>query len=451
MAALSPDPNVPSVLPGIPGYDQQNVQPWTVQVVVSVTILAAVSVALRIWSRHLKGQKLWWDDYMIIFSMVWNLLVVGFIFAMYSQGMGLHADKVGVDRIVMMAKYLVVAEILYAWNLGWSKLSLLLMYYRIFHVPFFKRVAWAVGAFVMAWVVCISFLFIFICVPVEKLWYPDLPGHCIDQVGTWIANAASTLLTDMVILLLPAPQVWRLQLRLAEKIALTFAFGLGFFVVFVSAYRTSVLFTYSNNDPSYTLAPTVGWTAIEISAGIVSACLPTLRPVIQLLARAIGITGSLGGFFRGATRGTHGSGSRDDAYSKGTGTPAPGSRLDHKSHTTSNTLATTSGEDDEDEFSGSNTSAPKARRIPSFKSPFQRLPDEQSEAEVGYGANKASGMGGNQATKPSDAALRPDVTGFAFTVSSQGEAGAKSERSDDSGDEIPLQGIKVQRTYMSSG
>jgi hypothetical protein len=60
-------------------------------------------------------------------------------------------------------------------------------------------------------------------------------------------------------------------------------------VVFASAYRVSVLFTYSSADSSYTLAPTVGWTAIEMSAGIVSACLPTLRPALQLAARALGI------------------------------------------------------------------------------------------------------------------------------------------------------------------
>lgn len=52
-------------------------------------------------------------------------------------------------------------------------------------------------------------------------------------------------------------------------------------VVFASAYRTSVLFTYDAKDPTYTLAPTVGWTAIEMSAGIVSACLPTMLPIIN--------------------------------------------------------------------------------------------------------------------------------------------------------------------------
>ncbi|KAK0388882.1 hypothetical protein NLU13_5125 [Sarocladium strictum] len=283
-----------SQLPGLPGFDADNLQPWTVRVVVSMTVLALTSVGLRVLSRRLKSQPLWWDDWMVLFSMGWNLVVVGFIFAMYSCGMGIHADLLDSKDIVMMAKWLVVAEVLYAFNLGWTKLGLLLMYYRIFHVPYFKKMAWVVGVFVMAWVVCITFLFIFICVPVQKLWYPLLPGRCIDQVATWIANAASTILTDLIILLMPLPQLWRLRLKKREKIGLTFAFSLGFFVVFASAYRTSVLFTYSTADPSYTLAPTVGWTAIEMSAGIVSTSLPTLLPVLNMVLSLVGIRSKSG-------------------------------------------------------------------------------------------------------------------------------------------------------------
>ncbi len=175
---------------------------------------------------------------------VWNYLVVAFIFAMYSAGMGIHADKVPLNDIVRMAKFLVVAEILYAFNLVWSKLSILLMYYRIFHFPYFKKMAYGIGAFCIAWVITITFLFIFICVPVEKLWYPDLPGHCIDQVGTWIANAVSTILSDFAILLLPIPQVWRLQLRKPEKIGVTFAFGLGFLLV-IPPVTPSFILTFS--------------------------------------------------------------------------------------------------------------------------------------------------------------------------------------------------------------
>ncbi|KAK5658468.1 hypothetical protein OQA88_1857 [Cercophora sp. LCS_1] len=390
-----------SQLPGLPGYDPDTIQPWTVDVVVSVTVLAVVAVGLRLWSRYIKGQPFWWDDWVIIFSLFWNLAVVGFIFAMHACGMGLHADKVPMDDIVLMAKFLVVAEILYVFNLVWTKISILLMYYRIFHFPFFKKMAYGIGAFIIAWVVCITFLFIFICVPVEKLWYPDLPGRCIDQVGTWIANAVSTIVSDLAILILPIPQVWKLQLGRAAKIGVTIAFCLGFFVVFASAYRFSVLFSYSASDPTYTLAPTVGWTAIEMSAGIVSACLPTLGPVMITIGRTLGIRWSLLGSL---------SSSRGGAS---------------KSTRPSGQLTTTKTE------------------IPSRKDSigtFYRLPDESANV---------SGETANRGHRRPDDGLRPDHK-HAYTVSSKPGTNVKSDNESLSGDEIPLQGIMVRTDFQHS-
>lgn len=60
----------PSVLPGLPGFNADNLQPWTVQVTASMTVLAVVCVILRIISRRLRQQALGWDDRMIIFSLV---------------------------------------------------------------------------------------------------------------------------------------------------------------------------------------------------------------------------------------------------------------------------------------------------------------------------------------------------------------------------------------------
>jgi hypothetical protein len=160
---------------------------------------------------------------------------------MYHNGMGLHADTMPPGNVVLVAKYLVVAEVLYVYNLVWTKMSILLFYYRIFRFPYFKRWAYIISTFIVLWVICITFLFIFICVPVEKLWYPQLPGRCINQVATWIANAISTIVTDLAILMLPIPQIWSLQLRLSEKMALTFAFSLGFLYVSLRSARISYL------------------------------------------------------------------------------------------------------------------------------------------------------------------------------------------------------------------
>ncbi|KAH6604495.1 putative PTH11-type G-protein coupled receptor protein [Trichoderma cornu-damae] len=394
---------IPSPLPRLPGYDPNSLQPWTVQVTVAMTVLSFVCVVLRVISRRIRQQELWWDDSMVIFSLGWYFVVVGFIFAMYNSGMGLHADKVEPTRIVMMAKWLLVAEILYAWNLGWTKVSLLLMYYRIFHVPYFKKMAWFVGGLVMAWVICITFLFIFICVPVQKLWYPEIPGHCINQVGTWIANASSTIITDLAILILPIPQIWKLQLRKTEKIGLTFAFGLGFFVVFASAYRTSVLFTYSNSDPTYTLAPTVGWTVIEVSAGIISACLPTLLPVFRLFAGSIGIKPN----FLSSNRGT---------------SSAKSSNLNK------------SNKSDPGQNKSSNVLAGESTRRSSGNA-FYRLADE-TESDGSFTVNSQQVVMGSK--------FRPDTKGYKSTV--------KNSRIDDLladllRDDMPLHGIRVRTEF----
>jgi hypothetical protein len=331
------------------------------------------------------------------------LVVVGFIFAMHSCGMGIHADKVPLDQIVMMAKWLVVAEVLYAWNLGWTKLSLLLMYYRIFRVPYFKKMAWYVGTFVFAWVITITFLFIFICVPVAKLWYPDLPGHCINQVGTWIANAASTIFTDIVILCLPIPPIWKLQLDRSQKLGLTAAFAIGSFVVFASAYRTSVLFTYSATDPSYTLAPTVGWTEIEMSAGIVSANLPTMLPVLRLFAKFTGLS-SFASTIRSGQR------SKGEQSTKGLK-----SNDNHKTQRSINSGSVSSNN-------------------------FYRLPDENDSDGLIKGANFT------ESTVPIQARLRPDIEGFELTTKTYN---ARVDGSNSSSEEI-LQGIRVHREFHQS-
>jgi len=221
--------------------------------------------------------------------------------------------------------------------------------------------------------------------------------------------------------------VWKLQLRRPEKIGVTIAFCLGFFVVFASAYRFTVLFSYSNNDPTYSLAPTVGWTAIEMSAGIVSACLPTLGPVMALLARKVGIKRTVltsrtgGGSGRGGgTNATAASSSHNFAKSSSLSASAAPSLTD-------------AGR------------APPELELQQKKSSrkdgagaFYRLPDDQQlSADM---------------PRPMDAELRPGH-GYAYTVTSRpGDVGRVVVDGAESlsGDEVPLHGIRVHRDFKRS-
>ncbi|CAN8100555.1 unnamed protein product [Discula destructiva] len=265
--------------------DGTHIRPWLVGAVSALVGLSLISVALRLISRqHLMRQRLWGDDHMIISSATCNLVSAGLIFAMHSQGLGLPTASVTPAQEVVMAKLSLASGIVYTWNLCLTKLAILLMYYRIFDVSRAAKAALvALGAFVVVWSCLSSFLFIFTCAPVQKLWIPDTPGHCIDQVGRWIANAASTIFTDLAIIILPIPQLLRLTLSRTEKFWVTLLVAQGLFVVIASTYRFALLFSYTATNASYTMARVAGWSEIEIAAGIVAANLPILKPLTDRL------------------------------------------------------------------------------------------------------------------------------------------------------------------------
>lgn len=174
-------------------------------------------------------------------------------------------------------------------------------------------------------------------------------------------------------------------------------------VVFASAYRTSVLFTYSATDPSYTLAPTVGWTAIEMSAGIVSACLPTLLPVARVIGKYTGLSRLLGSAYSTTasifTRGETGAGkSRRSRDAKGS------------------------------QVSDSHMN-PRSKA-------FYRLSDKTD----------SDGLSDGSVAAPVDAKLRPDTKGYVSTVTSY-KAGDEER---DEGDAILLQGIHVHKDFTRS-
>lgn len=186
-------------------------------------------------------------------------------------------------------------------------------------------------------------------------------------------------------------------------------------VVFASAYRTTVLFTYTNDDPSYSLAPTVGWTAIEMSAGIISANLPTLAPIMSLILTRMGISGSL-------ITGGSSSGSKNGFSSK-----------NNFGGTGGGNMKSTGSVSDRTE-SGSELRKDGDRA-------FYRLPDDSNISETALDTGRTATL------TRDDTGLRPDH-GYAYTVTSR--PGKQGDSESMSGDEVPLKGIRVHTDFKQS-
>jgi hypothetical protein len=61
-------------------------------------------------------------------------------------------------------------------------------------------------------------------------------------------------------------------------------------VLFASIYRFTTIMGFDMADTTGTLAIGCTWCVIEIASGIISACLPTLRPLMVLISSQFGST-----------------------------------------------------------------------------------------------------------------------------------------------------------------
>jgi hypothetical protein len=115
------------------------------------------------------------------------------------------------------------------------KLAILLQFMRIF-VPLHQRnwmfwICHAVIWFNFIYFIIFVFLVIFHCRPMTKGWttkfYPEIEGSCLDLRAPYIAGAAINAASDLLIVILPQPLIWNLQLSSKRKIGLCAIFLVG--------------------------------------------------------------------------------------------------------------------------------------------------------------------------------------------------------------------------------
>ena len=70
-----------------------------------------------------------------------------------------------------------------------------------------------------------------ICIPPQKLWKPELEGHCINNEILLLADCISSIVCDFLVLVLPMPLIWNLQLPVTKKLGLTAVFATGLLYV----------------------------------------------------------------------------------------------------------------------------------------------------------------------------------------------------------------------------
>ncbi|KAL8749864.1 MAG: hypothetical protein Q9184_006635 [Pyrenodesmia sp. 2 TL-2023] len=263
-----------------------------VVVTIILAVLPTLAVISRFFCRRLTKIAISWDDYLIVAGLVFTLALCFCQAYGVEFGSGKHVLATPLIKVQKWAKLMYAYQMFWAFAMACIKVSILLFYRRLFPEENTSK-KWRIChlALIVASVVCclISvFGSAFACTPVALIWdYTIEGGHCINLAILARFTCITGFVTDLLILMLPIPIVWSLQLDPSKKVGVCGVFLLGSFVCVASVVRFVHLESVSRSDPTWSNVDSINWTAVEASVGIICACLPIMAPFLRTKLVAI--------------------------------------------------------------------------------------------------------------------------------------------------------------------
>ncbi|KAL8790549.1 MAG: hypothetical protein Q9195_006293 [Heterodermia aff. obscurata] len=144
-----------------------------------------------------------------------------------NYGFGWHTADMSPERYVAYYKWIYISSPIYLLTLLGYKLSILLLYLRLFGVNSpFRYTTYALTFLITGYLFSNLLTQLFGCHPVAKYWQPALypGGHCITSTTADYAYGSLNFISDLFIFVLPMPMVWRLKLSRREKLGVTLVF-----------------------------------------------------------------------------------------------------------------------------------------------------------------------------------------------------------------------------------
>ncbi|KAF2266750.1 hypothetical protein CC78DRAFT_458854 [Lojkania enalia] len=226
-------------------------------------------------------------------KVVFCLILVGYILCFAGvviglikitvAGAGYHVADLRPETIQRMLQLIKAHEVVYVLAIPLPKLAVLCLYFRLFTSKLSHAILYLTGT-----VVVVTCLFGFIssfanCKPFHAFWDRRVQVQCLmDPMLVFRYYSIPNIATDVIMLAIPLPSLWKLQVGWMTKIGvfLTFAtstLGIVTAVLRFLAFIDADLF----DDVTYESISTTSWTIIEPGSYLIAATMPTLRPLIR--------------------------------------------------------------------------------------------------------------------------------------------------------------------------
>ncbi|KAG8527322.1 uncharacterized protein KY384_007474 [Bacidia gigantensis] len=230
------------------------------------------------------------STYRIIITVIVELAIVLRMWGRRLQKIALRAD----DYVLILAGAGYAANIIYALAFSVSRISLILLYKRVFVKRWFAYVCWFMIFAYSSFATAVLIREIFNTLPIAaQLDKKVKVEHSINVSKYLFAIHGFNLGSDLILLILPLFIIWSLQARKLTRLGISFILCLGTLTLISATMRLYYAIKYKDSkDPGCdSSSPGTGkngsyWTVTELSLGLLCPCLVTFQPIIIHFYRA---------------------------------------------------------------------------------------------------------------------------------------------------------------------
>ncbi|OWP00034.1 hypothetical protein B2J93_2381 [Marssonina coronariae] len=272
---------------GAPGahLPNENRGPTILVVVTTITMIALVTVLLRVWVRIKFIRRVAASDYTMVFAMVLATTVWVLVMLQVNNGAGRHAAYIEPQVMKRGLRYNFASQPLTIVACTMPKVSVALFLLPIATRKIYRHFLWGLLAFMFVYTSVAVITTCLQCTDLRTFWDPLIPPTCWSpharQTLSYIYTSL-TIVTDFVLAFVPIPMLWNVQINIRVKLSLITIMSLGIFAASASIVKTTTLHNYGiNGDFLWDSADITIWVTLEINVGIIAGCLPCLKPLFR--------------------------------------------------------------------------------------------------------------------------------------------------------------------------
>ncbi|KAE8352562.1 hypothetical protein BDV28DRAFT_148912 [Aspergillus coremiiformis] len=201
------------------------------------------------------------------------------------HGLGHHLDYISdMDRINIAQAAFWQVFICSAIGMAFLKVSIALNLLRISLTRWYTASLWISIGLVSAYCFMGGMAFLLHCKPIQAQW-----DHRIENAKCYplhvfiifaLVNTSFNILTDLIFATLPIPIVWNLHMKRRVRIYLIGVFSLGYITVSLGIVKSVYQLSYAENSDEYFNDSVVFWALVQFNTGILTASIPSLKPLV---------------------------------------------------------------------------------------------------------------------------------------------------------------------------